>query len=55
MRQEDYELIITCIHRGVPVIADRLTAVLNSHLELANKYLDEHKDDIEKPEEPKGE
>jgi len=45
MKQQEYELILTCIQRGVPVLADQLIASLNMHLDLANKYIDEHKDD----------
>lgn len=47
MRQYDYDVIVNCIRAGAPAISDSLITGLNAVVSLANKYVEEHKAEIE--------
>ena len=39
MRQDDYNIIIDCIHHGAPALAPKLIAALNTVMEHANAHI----------------
>ena len=39
MRQDDYNVIIDCIHHGAPALAPKLISALNVVMEQANAHI----------------